>query len=370
MKIGIDARLWNQTGVGRYIRNLVRGIDDLDTSHEYYIYLLDDEFNSLKFKSKNIHKRRANIRWHTLREQILFPKVIEKDQLDLMHFTYYSVPYFYKKPYVITLHDLIIYHFMTGEASTLPIVFYRVKHLAYKFLLSQMRKNAVRIIVPLEATKQDVVKIFPQVKDKIVVTKEGFDLSFTQDNEVSNHVKRLLDEKFFLYVGNAYPHKNVKRLIESFLKLGDHRYKLVLVGKNDYFYERLREIYINENIVFLHDISDSDLSALYKNSLGLINPSLMEGFGLPVLEAMSLGSPVAASDTPAFREVCGDVAIYFNPKDDEKIFNSLKKIKDMPLEEKKHRVQQGKARAKTFSWSKMVKQTLQVYELSINELKS
>lgn len=362
MKIGIDARLWNQTGVGRYIRNLVNGLDNLQTSHEFYIYLLEKDYKTLKFNSSKMHKRVADVRWHTVSEQIKFPKIIAKDDLDLMHFTYYSVPYFFNKPYVITLHDLIIYHFMTGEASTLPLPLYRVKHIAYKSLLTRVSKTAKKIIVPLDATKKDVVKLFPNTKDNIVVTKEGFDKDLNKNGTVPDEIKLLSNEKYFLYVGNAYPHKNVKKLINAFKKWNTKEVKLILVGKDDYFYSKLRENVINENIVFLNNVSDAELAMFYKSSLALVNPSLMEGFGLPVLEAMSLNSPVLVSDIPAFREVCGDAAIYFDPKNEDEIMKGLDKILSQSKSEKEKRLNIGKERASQFSWETMVKQTLEVYE--------
>ncbi len=369
MKIGIDCRLWNQTGVGRYIRNLVRELDERDTAHTFVLYLLDEEYKTLRFKNKKIEKRRANIAWHTVQEQILFPRIIAKDNLDLMHFTYYSVPILYRGPYVITLHDLIIYYFMTGEASTLPFPLYKAKHLAYKYLLSQMRKNAKKIIVPLEATGKDVIKLFPQVKDKIVVTKEGFDEGFTKGGTISENIQKITKKNYFLYVGNAYPHKNVTKLINAYLNLktenkkikGEH-YNLVLVGKNDFFYTRLKTQFRDEHIIFLHNISDIDLATLYRNAQALVTPSLMEGFGLPVLEAMSLGCQVAASDIPAFREVCGDAAIFFNPNDTVDMEKTLIKILSLSHSDKEEYLKKGKKRAKSFSWSTMVDDTIQVYE--------
>ncbi len=365
MKIGIDCRLWNQTGVGRYIRNLVQELDVLGekSGHEFYLYLLSDEFETLKFQSPNIHKRRADIRWHSITEQILFPRILGKDKLDLMHFTYYSVPFLYKRQYVITLHDLIIYYFATGEASTLPKIFYHTKHLAYRFLLSQMRKNAKKIMVPLEATREDVLKLFPQVKDKVVVTKEGFDSSLVASNSFSSQVKKLLDQPYFLYVGNAYPHKNVATLIEAHQTMKTD-VKLVLVGKDDFFYKRLKLQYNDKNLAILHDVSDSDLAGLYIHAQALVSPSLMEGFGLPVLEAMSLNCLVVASDIPAFREVCGDSALYFNPRSAEDLQSTLEKVLSLDQKTKKDRITKGLARAKTFSWKKMVEQTLAVYESS------
>src|SRR5687768_2081128 len=119
MKIGIDARLWNETGVGRYIRNLVWQLGKIDKENEYVLFVNSgarvqgQEFSHERFKIVE-----TNIRWHTVSEQMQFPRLLENENLDLVHFPYFSVPIYYKGPFVITIHDLIINHFPTGKAST------------------------------------------------------------------------------------------------------------------------------------------------------------------------------------------------------------------------------------------------------------
>lgn len=365
MRIGIDGRLWNETGVGRYIRNLVYGIDKLSTDHTFVVYLLKNEYDNLKFANPHIEKRPADIKWHTVAEQLQFPKLLEKDHLDLMHFTYYSVPFRYKKPYVITLHDLIIYYFFTGKASTLPFPLYRFKHIAYKFLLSQIKGNAKKIIVPLEATKQDVLNVFPNITDKIVVTPEGFDNHIIEKQPISDPVQAIiLDREYFLYVGNAYPHKNVPRLLEAFeiFHKSHVDFKLVLVGKGDFFYKRLSSQIKNNHVIILQDVNDYELGQLYKHATTFISPSLMEGFGLPMLEAMVLQCLVLASDIPAFHEVCQDTAMYFDPHNSFAIAAIMQRAFDIDEKSKKNYLDHGLQRAKHYSWDKMVEETLAVYE--------
>lgn len=364
MKIGIDARLWNQTGVGRYIRNLVGEIDriaDSNHPHSYVVYLMPEEYKNVQFTSDRIQKRSVNIRWHSVQEQIKFPQIISKDNLDLMHFTYYSVPYRYKKPYVITLHDVIIYHYYTGKASTLPFPLYHLKHMAYKMLLSQIKKNACKILVPLEATRNDVVALFPTVKSKTIVTREGFDTRISQAHAEGTPFEELSKQKYFLYVGNAYPHKNLSRLLKAFTEL-DESVKLVLIGKNDYFYKKLKPT-LPANVMVLHDVTDAELGYLYKHAVACVSPSLMEGFGLPLLEAMSLSTMVVASDIPAFKEVCKDSALYFNPKNVHSIMSTLMQALNLAPDSKKERISKGKQYASTYSWKEMVQETINAYEM-------
>lgn len=368
MKIGIDCRLWNQTGVGRYIRNLVYGIERTEYKHTYVLYFLQKDYNTVHFKNPLIEKRVADIRWHSLEEQMKFPKLLEKDQLDLMHFTYYSVPVLYGRPFVLTLHDVIISHFDTGQASTLSYPVYKAKRAAYSFVLSKATKHAKKIIVPLEATKKEVVKLYPETGNKIVVTPEGFDLRLIHKSKISSHVQDVLDSKYFLYVGNAYPHKNLSSLMQAFSSFRSQDTsdtKLVLVGKDDYFYKKLRTQF-SKDIIHLTNVSDYELGQLYRRAQALTLPSLMEGFGLPALEALSVGCLVAVSDIPAFREVCGTSAIFFNPHDVSKIQEMFNNILTMSENKKEVYITKGKNQAKKFSWDIMVQQTREVYESSIS----
>src|SRR6266498_3613752 len=146
MRIGIDARLWNETGVGRYIRNLVWQLQVLDKKNEYVLFVKPD-WKDKKFRDDEAtHSRwkivRTDIQWHTLDEQLVFYKVLENELLDLVHFPYFSIPILYNRPFVITIHDLIINHFSTGKASTLPFPIYHIKRLGYQFVLKQAAKKA------------------------------------------------------------------------------------------------------------------------------------------------------------------------------------------------------------------------------------
>ncbi len=174
-------------------------------------------------------------------------------------------------------------------------------------------------------------------------------------------------EMFFLYVGNAYPHKNLERLIEAFGKLQAPSFntQLILVGQEDYFYKRLKnkvkEMGFEEKIIFWGPATREELNNLYKNAMALVFPSLMEGFGLPGLEAMANGCPVVCSDIPVFHEIYGEAALYFDPNniDDirEKITiclndsNQLSKI-----------IEEGREQLNKYSWEKLSRETLKIYE--------
>lgn len=368
MRIGIDARLWNETGVGRYIRNLVFELQTLDKKNEYVLFVQPPPLQEpLLLLSDNPRWKvvETSIQWHSLAEQLKFPKVLERESLDLMHFPYFSLPILYSKPFVVTIHDVIINQFPTGKASTLPYPVYQAKRFGYKAVLNHAIKKSKKIIVPLHAVEKDLLETLHVPQDKIVVTKEGVDIS------VSKSHKQPSEQGYFLYVGNAYPHKNLDRLVNAFVAFQHEQphARLLLVGKDDYFYRQLEERVRVEKfhgITFRHDVDDDELFSLYTHARAFISSSLMEGFGLPPLEAMSVSCPLLLSDIPSFREVCRDVAFYFDPRDGTDLKEKMAFVYNLPQKEKKKHIASGLKRVKQFSWKKMSQETLAIYESSIS----
>lgn len=378
MKIGIDGRLWNETGVGRYIRNLVAELQKIDKKNEYVLFVQNKDYERIKkeviglslgrgkLRSKNRKWKVvvADVRWHTIQEQMQFPRIIARENVDLMHFPYFSVPIFYKGPFVVTIHDLIIHHFPTGKASTLPLPLYQLKRFGYKHVMSNAVKRAQKIIVPLYAVKDDLRKTLHVPPEKIVVTYEGFD-SHIRKGAISQKVKAFEDTTYFLYVGNAYPHKNLEKLLTAFRFMkkdvkGDIR--LVLVGKRDYFYQQLQNSQQDSAVHFLFDVSDSDLYFLYTHAVALVSPSLMEGFGLTPLEAMAAGCLPVVSDIASFREVCDANAVYFDPFQAKDIKEKMENVLHLDEAMRKVFLDKGKERVKDFSWKTMALETVEVYE--------
>jgi glycosyltransferase involved in cell wall biosynthesis len=361
MRIGIDCRLWNETGVGRYIRNLVLNLQEIDKQNNYVLFVLPKDFEQVKsiIRSPQFIVEAVNIRWHTIKEQIKFPSILNKNNLDLVHFPYFAVPIFYNRPFVVTIHDLIQYHFSSGQASTLPLPVYNLKLLGYKFVLSKACQKAKNIITVSNATKQEITNHLRINPSKISVIYEGID-----GNIENSKLKDFSSEKYFLYVGNAYPHKNLKRLLKAFISLNSDA-KLVLVLKKDNFYNKLKQevkrLDLSENIIFLQNVSDRELGNLYKKALALILPSLMEGFGLPALEAMANNCLVLVSSIPSFKEVCGDAAIYFDPNDINDIAKKITEVYSNDTYYYSDKKKRGLERAKLFSWKKMARETLMIY---------
>ncbi|MGI8420353.1 MAG: glycosyltransferase family 4 protein [Candidatus Levyibacteriota bacterium] len=373
MRIGIDARLWHETGVGRYIRNLVWQLEQFDKKNDYVLFVQKGfTKQDLGITNERFKLIETDIRWHTVDEQFLFHKVLENELLDLVHFPYFSVPILYNKPFVITIHDLIINHFPTGKASTLPLPVYYAKRFAYQYILKQAAKKSRKVIAVSEETKKEIVKHLNVLPNKVAVTYEGVDDELSKKLKVKSEKLPFVfkNQKYFLYVGNAYPHKNIERLVEAF-RLVAKEYidvKLLLVGKSNYFYDRLKEkvtqMGLEKSVLFLGRVTDEELIGLYHHAEALVFPSLMEGFGLPGLEAMQNDCLVLASDIPVFKEIYQDAALYFNPREITSIHATIRLV----LTEKKsfsHYIEKGEKQTEPFSWEKMAQETLHIYESSV-----
>jgi len=368
MLIGIDCRLWNQTGVGRYTRNLVQRLEEIDKHNEYILFFRQEDKKEFKIQNLKFKIQTADFAWHSLEEQIDFPRLLGKYSLDLMHFPYFSVPLFYKKPYVVTIHDLIVNKFSTGKASTLPYFLYRLKRVGYKIVVSNALKNAKKIITPSNAVKQDILQNYKNINsEKIDVTYEG---GIEQISKLRALNLELPKGKYILRVGNFYPHKNIETLLSAFksFSISFPDFKLVLVGKKDFFYKKIEKqielLEIKRSVEFIDNPQDSLLFSLYKNATATVVPSFMEGFSLTAVEAMGVGCPLIVSDISVHREICGNSALFFDASEKEELTLALTEIvRNNKIREEL--IKKGRTQAKKYSWGKMAEQTLTIYT-SIN----
>jgi len=365
MTIGIDARLYFESGVGRYIKNTLLELDYYTaknkTSDKYFIFLSNKGFEKISFESDALIKVKADVPWHSLKEQVNFTRILNSYNLDLMHFTYFSLPIFYRRKFVVTIHDLIINYVNTGKATTLPKPIYYLKRAAYHKVIEHAVKKSAHIIAPSHATKNEILKNYKVNKEKISVIAEGIDPDLFKKSTKPN---ALVPGKYILYVGNAYPHKNLNSLINAYRMIEDEVDEdLVLVGKDDYFYKKIHnQIEGDTRIHIFNSINDYELSYLYKNASFLISPSLMEGFGLTPLEAMANNCLPVVSSIDAFKEVCENAALYFNPESLKDIAGVLKKAILINKNEKERYEKLFKDRIKKFSWEKSLLDTLKIYE--------
>jgi glycosyltransferase involved in cell wall biosynthesis len=359
-RIGIDARLYFQTGVGVYIRNLLYYLQQIAPSDiEFYIYVMREDSSRITLSNKRFIKREVDIKWHTLSEQLSLYSILYHDKLDLMHFTYFSYPVMYRRNFIATIHDTILYSFKTGMASTKNRLWYEVKHTAFKFALQNQLVNATKIITPTQTVRNELMTIFgKKYGDKIIPIYEGIDkelIQATEDSELQKKFKK----SFFLYVGNFYPHKNVERLLEAFEKL-EADVDLVLRGPDDFFKKRIEQVVqqkgLKHRVHFYTSYTHASMVFFYKNARALIHPSLVEGFGLPLVEAAYYNTPIIASDIPVFKELLGDEYVPFDPKSSESMLEAIRMFLQKPCICNYEKV------VNKFSFIHMVEETLKVYE--------
>ena len=249
--IGIDARLYFETGVGVYIRNFLHYLQQSAPSeYRFNVYVLQKNSSQIHFDNPHFVKREVSSRWHSLSEQMIFHRVLMNDRLDLMHFTYFSYPVLYSRPFIATIHDLTPLLFKTGKASTLPSFVYEAKHIIFSYILKQQVKRAKAIITPTEAVKKQLVEIYGEkYKSKISVLYEGVNYEFFKAQPNMN-LQKLFKKPYFLYVGNFYPHKNVDTLIDAFLKIDN---KNLINNSNENYENFIKDvlIYIFIAIIFI-----------------------------------------------------------------------------------------------------------------------
>jgi glycosyltransferase involved in cell wall biosynthesis len=371
MRIGIDARFYGPIGkgLGRYTQKLIENLEKVDDKNQYFIFLKSENFSQYEPKTRNFKKVLADYHWYTLEEQIKLPRLLGKYRLDLMHFPHFNVPIFYFGRFVVTIHDLILLHFPTERSSTLSPLLYRLKFLMYKIVISSAIRRSCRIIAVSRFTKKDILDNYRYIpNEKVKITYEACDdycaLSPNKDDEILK--KYGIIKPYLLYVGNAYPHKNLERLTIAFLKVKEKLpdTKLVLVGKMDYFYKRLRrEVVLKKNIkgvIFLGYVADHELGTIYHNANLYVFPSLYEGFGLPPLEAMANGTPVISSDHACMKEILGESARYFDAKNVDDIARNILEV-SIDKDVRRNLVERGYRRIGSYSWKKMARETLEIY---------
>jgi glycosyltransferase involved in cell wall biosynthesis len=361
--IVIDARI-RRSSTGRYTDRLLAHLQNIDHYHRYTVLLQPDD--PWKPTAANFHTKPCPFPQFSLNptDQIRFAKQLHQLKPDLVHFTMTQQPLLYFGRIVTTTHDLTMFEFVR-RGKTNPLV-YRVKIRLYKFLMWMAHRKSRWIIVPTRTVAKEVADMQPFTAYKIAVTPEATEppLSVPGVQPVG------VSGDFIMYVGTAFPHKNLPKLIESFdiLTKTFPKLKLVLVGKKEVHYEELETWARNrpsrENIIFTGFVSDESLKWLYQHCQAYVFPSLSEGWGLPPLEAMSHGAPVVASRASCIPEVLGDAAYYFNAKDEKDIAEKVTDVlKDKKLREKL--IAAGEEQVKKYSWEQMAQETLVIYKSSL-----
>ncbi|MBI3963604.1 MAG: glycosyltransferase family 4 protein, partial [Candidatus Kerfeldbacteria bacterium] len=371
MRIGIDCRTilspgkGEQAGVGHYTTYLVRNLLALDTKNEYVLFF-DYRVTSIKeFERPNVriqyfpfsqYKRYLPIAY----SHMLISAYLARYKLDVYHSPANPIALLYGGPSVLTVHDLAIYHN--------PDWFPGYQKFSTRVLVPRSIRKARRIIAVSEFTRNDVSKIFRVPKRKIVVIPEGVIRERSQFSGERIRRRYHLKKRYALFVGTIEPRKNLTKLVEAFKffltdKANTHPddFQLVLAGaqgwKQEHVFKYIKSLRMSRSVRYLGYVPHAHKIALIKHAACFVFPSLYEGFGLPVLEAMSQGVPVITSDVSSLPEVVGNGAVLMDPRKTTDMTQALKAVLLNPSYATGV-AKLGLERSKQFSWRKAAEQTL------------
>jgi glycosyltransferase involved in cell wall biosynthesis len=284
-------------------------------------------------------------------------------KVDIFHVPDFAYPASRKIPSILTVHDLIFLRY--------PEYFTNINRTYMKQMAKFSTDNARHIIADSYSTKRDIVEYLKIPEEKIsVIHLAVSDLFKPADPDMSGQVLSAcgVDGPYLLYVGTLEPRKNVITILEAFHSCLESEpgfpYRLVIAGRKGWLYEetfqRVKELKLEDRVIFTGYVDDQGLPVLYGNATAFIYPSIYEGFGFPVIEAMSCGAPVICANTSSLVEVAGDAALTHDPMDVEKLTqNILKLTGDDVL--RRETIEKGFENVKRFSWAKTAEQTLKVY---------
>lgn len=368
MRIGIDARSYQWEGIGRYVRNLLDELLRVDNEHTYVVFLSEEGMRSFQPSRDRVEKVLADFPHYSVSEQTTFLGLLRRAKLDLVHFPHFNAPIFYTRPFIMTIHDLILNHYPGIKQNPLKQLANRI---GYETIFRTLVPRAQHIIAPTRYTAADITKFYHVPKSRITVTYESVDTkrffykptAYPQENVLDKYgVKR----PYIMYTGVSRYHKNLEGLLVAFslLRSMGFPHQLVLVGKKDnnhsFVEETIERLQLANDVVQTGFVADSDLLHLYAGAVAYVFPSFYEGFGLPGLEAMAAGTPVLASQTSCLPEVYGDAAIYFDPASPNDMANAIARVlRDTNLQQDMRK--KGLEHVTRFSWEKMARETLDVY---------
>ncbi|MFN2118714.1 MAG: glycosyltransferase family 4 protein [Candidatus Promineifilaceae bacterium] len=366
-RIGINAHLlsseldFRRAGIHHYIAQVINHLPRLNDQTEYLIYTRDrttiDDLTGSRIVSSRwpTEQRLFRILW----EQSAWPFHAAREGLDLLHSMAFVTPFVTRIPSIVTVYDLSFVHY----PDKFPI-------LQRQYLQTQTARSvnqARRVITISEATRQDLYNYFNVPLEKTSVVYPGVDAHFRQIPEKSLNAFRVqnnLYKPFILHVGTLQPRKNIPALLIAFAALENQDIDLVLAGGKGWFYDEIfnqvNNLGLTDRVHFTGYVRDEELPFWYNAAKVLVFPSVYEGFGMPIIEAMACGTPVIAARSSSIPEAGGETALYFEPHDVEKLTQQLAEIiedKNLLLKMR----QSGLMQARKFAWNQAGVETAQVY---------
>lgn len=362
--IGIDARKIQDFGIGTYVRNLVRSLAAIDSENRYVLLAKPSDKESLRDLPANFHVATESSPVYSLRELVALSWHLYRRKLDLYHSTHYVLPAWVESKVVVTIHDII--HLLYPEF--LP------SNLAFLYAQRMIRRSLSRgdrIIAVSQNTRSDLMHHFDVDGRKIQVVHNGVEDVFRQPLPPEDLARWLRDlgisQPYILFVGNPKPHKNLDNLVKAYARarrLAQFDAPLICVGHRDgsEFKIRHRAEYlgVGDRVRLLGHVAQEALPAIYQGAALFLYPTLYEGFGLPVIEAMASGVAVITSNTSALKEIAEGYAHLVDPLDIDGMAKAIARC----MGDSEHRASLAKLglrRAEDFRWDRAAKKTLEIY---------
>lgn len=352
MKIAFDSTVLHgkKSGIGYYCAELLNALLAIDDSDEFFVFSHKRE--TLRFSEPNERLQYSDSRFFPIRAfylHALLPKILDEVQPDLCHYTNFLAPISEERPYVVTIHDMGLE--VLRDSHSLG------KRLYTRRLVPRVARRARLILTNSEFSKAEIVKHLGIDAERIRVTPLAASPEFVP-------CPHPVDTPYFLYVGNIEPRKNLERLIEAFSMMPQKDHQLWIVGDDLYrsrlVREKARSLGLNGRVKFFGYVDRSELPALFSGATAFLYPSLLEGFGLPVVEAMACGTPVITSNSSSLAEIAGGVALLVDPLNCKAMAEAMTHTaEDKRLRRELSR--KGLKRAAEFSWTKTAELTLEAY---------
>lgn len=361
--IAIDARIINSS-TGRYVERLIHYLEQIDRSNTYTILVPTKDKDFYTPENPNFTIQTIDFKNYSFGEQLGFLKYLNTLDADLVHFCMPQQPLLYRGKHVTTFHDLTLLNTYNSDKNWL---IFHAKQLVGRFAFHRALTTSARVLVPTWTVKREVEAFHKNIGDKVIVTYEAADK--LQAGKVTPY--ETPHKKFLLYVGQQSDYKNIKRLGDAHQKLLEKHPELglVLVGRINKSAQATKNYFEKnnyKNIHFTGFVEDDQRDWLYENCAAYVFPSLMEGFGLPPLEAMQYDAPVVSSNASCMPEVLGDAAEYFTPTDIDSMARSIERVlSDETL--RQELIEKGRVQRNKYSWKKMAQETLFQYMLALKQ---
>jgi len=369
MIIGIDgneANVDERVGIGEYAFELLYQFEKSQNSNFIFqIYLKNVPLSHMpKIREGWSYKVFGPKKMWT-RFALPMDLLIQRPKPDVFFTPTHYGPWFSPVPSAISIMDLSFLHF--------PGLFNKKDLYQLTNWTSHSVKTAKKIFTISEFSKNDIIKTYAVPEEQVVVTYPGIkpELNYKNKELTMDEIQKKykISKPYILFVGTLQPRKNIVRLVEAFSKLKKENLELIIIGKKGWQYDEILEapkkFEVTERVKFLDFVGDEDLPSFYKNAVCFVLPSLYEGFGLPVLEAMRQGCPVITSNVSSLPEAGGDAAIYVNPTDTLDIATKIEQVVSNQIL-RKEMVEKGYNQIKKFSWDKTASNTLKVLEQLVN----